>query len=298
MANETSFEAIEREGGVVAGPMREPRNLEQALKGSIHDDETATKLGMRGGTVAGSLHMEQFPPLLAHVLGRRWWQTGGLSLYFRYATTDREQVQCFARQPALDPSTNQDARTEVWMDHENGTRIADGTASVGKPDMQSALRLRLDHVPVPKDLRILSDLEVGAEGEPVSTRASLEALERRLSVIVEPLPHYERNSEWGGPIAPPSLMVEAMTRAQERLIPAERKRGVGLWGAIELQHLSGPVFVERDYQARGKIMAVSETPRTEYLWYESILSDPKSGDDIAAMLIMLRFMKKSHPAWQ
>jgi hypothetical protein len=59
---------------------REPRNLEQALKLSIPDDETATKLGMRGGTVAGSLHMEQFPPLLTHVLGRRWWQTGGLPL--------------------------------------------------------------------------------------------------------------------------------------------------------------------------------------------------------------------------
>jgi hypothetical protein len=275
MADDSPFEGIELEDGVIAGPMREPRNLEQAIKGSIHDDVTATKLGMRGGTVAGSLHMEQFPPLLTHVLGQRWWQTGGLSLYFRYATTDRERVRCFARPPEVDPSTSQDVRMNVWMDHENGTRVADGTASVGKPDMQSALRLRLDHVPAPKDLRILSDLAVDAEGEPVATRVSRADLERRLAVIVEPLPHYGPDSEWGRSIAPPSLMVQAMTRVQGRLIPAGRERGVGLWGAIELQHLNGPVFIEHDYEVRGRILAVSETPRTEYLWYESILSDPE-----------------------
>jgi hypothetical protein len=31
--------------------------------------------------------MEQFPTLLMHMFGPRWWQSGGLSLYFRYATT-------------------------------------------------------------------------------------------------------------------------------------------------------------------------------------------------------------------
>ena len=62
--------------------------------------------------------------------------------------------------------------------------------------------------------------------------------------------------------------------------------------------MKGPVFVERDYRVRGRILAVSETPRTEYLWYESILSDPRSAEDVAVMLMMLRFMKASHPAWQ
>jgi len=75
---------------VIAGPLRHPRNLEQSIPGSIHEDSTARKLGLRGGTVAGSLHMEQFPPLLVEALGEEWWRTGGLSLYFKYATTGGE----------------------------------------------------------------------------------------------------------------------------------------------------------------------------------------------------------------
>jgi len=31
-----------------------------AGEGSIHDDATAAKLGFRGGTVAGSIHMDQY----------------------------------------------------------------------------------------------------------------------------------------------------------------------------------------------------------------------------------------------
>ena len=298
MLNDDPFAATEREDGVIAAPLREPRNLEQAIKGSIHDDATAMKLGLRGDTVAGSLHMEQFPPLLTQLFGQRWWQTGGLSLYFRYATTDREKVRCFARRPEPDPAADGDARAEVWMDHEDGHRVAEGTASVGKPDPAAALRLRIQRVPTPEDLRILSDLELGRETVSIPTRATSEDLEQRSSVIVEPVLDYGRESPWGGPIAPPSLLVRAMTEVQKELLPPERKYGVGLYGAIEIQHLRGPVFIDRDYRVRAQILAVSETPKTEYLWYESTLSDPEGGDDIASMLMMLRFMKASHPAWQ
>ncbi|GAG49058.1 unnamed protein product, partial [marine sediment metagenome] len=167
-----------------------------------------------------------------------------------------------------------------------------------KPAPASTLRLRVQQVPTPTDLRILSDLEIGRESAPIATRATRDRLERRLSVIVEPLLDYGRESEWGGPAAPPSLVVDAMTHVQEALLPPERKYGVGLWGAIEIQHLDGPVFVERDYEVRATVLAVSETPKTEYLWYESTLSEPAEGKDVAGMLMMLRFMKASHPAWQ
>ena len=48
---------------------RSPRNSAAEVKGSIHDDATASKLGFRGGTVAGSIHMDQFVPGLLEIYG-------------------------------------------------------------------------------------------------------------------------------------------------------------------------------------------------------------------------------------
>src|SRR5260370_19369486 len=71
---------------VLAGPVRTPRNLAAGVAGSIHDDATATALGFRGGTVAGSIHMDQFPPLAPPTFGTGWVEGGGLSLDFPHAT--------------------------------------------------------------------------------------------------------------------------------------------------------------------------------------------------------------------
>lgn len=54
---------------VITGPVRRPRNMAAHIAGSIHDDATATALGFRGGTVAGSVHLDQFPPLLIQAFG-------------------------------------------------------------------------------------------------------------------------------------------------------------------------------------------------------------------------------------
>src|SRR5690554_6362968 len=98
MGGDTMAEAFtfREQDGVIHGPERSPRNNARHLgAGSIHDDDTAQKLGFRDGTVAGSLHMEQFPPLLVETFGEQWLRTGGLSLYFKYATTDGEPVRAF-----------------------------------------------------------------------------------------------------------------------------------------------------------------------------------------------------------
>jgi hypothetical protein len=174
----------------------------------------------------------------------------------------------------------------------------DGTASVGAPDTRSALRRRLETVPEPRDLRILAHLEPDRAGRPIAVRITEQQLERRLRVLVEPLAAYTDASIWGERILPPSLEVTALRAAQEDLLPANGRRyGVGLFGAIEVQHLAGPVFLEHGYEARGRVLAVSETPQTEYFWYESTLADAATGTDVASMLMMLRFMKASHPAW-
>jgi len=77
-----------------------------------------------------------------------------------------------------------------------------------------------------------------------------------------------------------------------------RPGAVGLYGAIEVRHISGPVFVEHDYEVSGSVLAVGQTPKTEYFWYESIMRDPASGNAVASMMMMLRFMKASSKLWR
>lgn len=291
----TAFNVTELDG-VVTGPVREPRNSAiRAGAGSIHDDATAQKLGFRGGTVAGSLHMEQFPPLLVETLGDRWHHSGSMSLYFKYATTDGEPVQASADRP-LDMEGDQ--QIKIWMDDPVGHRICEGTASVGAPDQNSAVRKRLESVPETGDLRILANVEIGKKGPAVATRVTQEMLDERLQVVTEPLEGYINSSVFGNKIVTPALQVRIMRPGEAALLPRDGNYGVGLFGAIELQALNGPVFVEQDYETWATVLAVGETPKTEYYYYESVLADPGSGDEVMKMLMMIRFMKASSKLYQ
>ncbi len=291
----TPFEPLPIADGVIAGPLRHPRNLEQSIPGSIHEDSTARKLGLRGGTVAGSLHMEQFPPLLTEALGADWWRTGGLSLYFRYATTDGEGVQCFGRRRGNGYAGEQ---VPVWMDMEDGRRVAEGTAWVGSTGDKTPLEQRIESMPQPTDLRIFESLGTGRELDGIHARVEQAALDDRLAVIVEPIDHYESAERYGEAVLPPSLVVRLLTRYQRTLLADWPNLGVGLYGAIEIEHLAGPCFVEHDYEVRGRVVAVGETPKTEYFWYESTVSEPSGGADRARMLMMIRTMKAASPLWQ
>jgi hypothetical protein len=142
----------------ITGPVRSPRNLAANVAGSIHDDATATSLGFRGGTVAGSIHMDQFPPLLLAAFGDRWFETGSLSLYFRHATTDGEPVQAFLERP--EPG-EPDVQVRAWAITGEDALVAEGTASVGNPAAASALYSRDLRPAEPGELRILSAMKRG-----------------------------------------------------------------------------------------------------------------------------------------
>jgi hypothetical protein len=292
------------QGDIVIGPLRTPRNMARSRpqgqvadpngpKGNIHDDDIAQKLGFRGGTVAGSVHMAQFPPVLVHVFGDRWWQTGSMSLYFRYATMDNEAVRCFAKN-ASDLKTAENAQTDIWIEDTENHLVAEGTGSIGKPDMQSALRVRMANTRPSQDLRILKSLTVGAESNPTPARSNSASNQERLKTITEPLPVYFESR----PYISPSLSVQLMRNGEGDVLPRDGNTGIGLFGAIELQYINGPVYADTDYTNTIKVTAISETPKTEYFWYESTLRDEGNKTEIARMLMMLRFMKASSPLWQ
>jgi hypothetical protein len=306
------------ESDVIAGPVRVPRNPSAHVQGSIHDDATAAALGFRGGTVAGSIHMDQFPPLLLEAFGPSWFETGSLSLYFRYATTDGEPVQAFLERPRgggagarapdnterpLEPG--QDAQVRAWMTTADGDLVGDGTASVGRPAAPSALRSR-DLRPVdPGRLRMLKALR---PGDPIGDLPVAVNAERQLALIArgdmtEPLPWYAGDSPWGGPVASPSAVVHLLY--SDLLAGLRRSLGprVGLFGAIEIRFAAGPVFLHRSYQVSGEVIALSETPKTEVLWFDSraLSEDGRGGEGgrlIAEMRMMLRQMKQASPLYR
>ena len=192
----TSDLIVERNGQLI-GPYRRPRNLAQMQKGSIHDDATATKLGFRGGTVAGSIHMEQFPPILLRALGQRWFETGTLSCYFRNATVGEEAVRTVAQAPVAGAG---DAQINVWMERDDGLQVMEGTASVGAPTEPTLLRRKLAEVREPGEIRILTDLHAGQQLAAVPTSVDLRDAEvaSRIEALTEPLDWYTGASPWGG----------------------------------------------------------------------------------------------------
>ncbi|MFM7848683.1 MAG: hypothetical protein ACKO8N_09005 [Rubrivivax sp.] len=279
---------VQQEAGWTCGPWRRPTNNSSHEAGSIHDDRTARELGFRSGTVAGSIHMEQFHPLLLEVFGPAWQQSGNLSLWFSAPSIDGEAVRAMVKRSGHH-------RRAVRMVTAQGLQVLEGTAS-RTFDEQGAVRQRLKAMRREGAVRILAPLLRGFEARGLPTRVPAEDVQRRLPIITEVLPAF-RPAAGGGPrVVPLSAAVHAMRVFEERL-PIGRTDFVGLFGAIEWQWIRGPVLVDRPYEVSGRVVAVMESPRTEMLWTETGLWEPDTGQEVARMLMLSRLLKDSSPLW-
>jgi hypothetical protein len=285
--------------GYLRGPVRAPVNLFTGggRAGSrdlnIHEDETAQRLGFRGGTIPGSIHMDQFAPLLVEAFGSGWFETGSLSLNFKNATIDREEVVAMVAVPA----GGSDVQVAARMERPDGTLVATGTASFGEPD-EPALLHAIDLRPSdPSGLRILSGVEPGVTRLSHTARVDSAAVARRIEAggLLDTLPWYTGPSPWGGPIANPSAVVQLLRNRGGEFGPHVAK-AVGLFGAIEIRHHAGPVFLDRDYQVEGEVVAVGASPKTEFVWYDTRALD-SGGEVVASMRMQLRWMTASSPLY-
>ena len=271
------------EAQVWTSEFRQPRNSAAEVKGSIHDDATASKLGFRGGTVAGSIHMDQFVPGLLALYGDAWFATGGMSLYFTKATTDAEAVQATVEAGA--------ERARLIMHDVPGDQICEGTASLG-PDARSELSKRIEGQAqaASGSLRILKDIAVGEEHDDIPVRVEAEHLLKSLETLTEPLPAYRDEL-----ILPPSHLIRLTHQVRKHTV-GKAGASVGLFGALETQALAGPLHAGVDYVARTKMLKLTESPKTENAWYEVLVAD-HAGKDVARVVYYLRFMKASSPLW-
>jgi hypothetical protein len=285
--------------GFLCGPARAPVNLftgggrSGSRNLNIHENETAHKLGFRGGTIPGSIHMDQFPPLLVAAFGPVWFETGSLSLDFRSATVDREEVVAMVASP---PATS-DVQVAARMERSDGTLVAIGTAAIGQSDEASHLHT-VDLRPAdPLGLRILRDVRPGMTRLRHTATIESAAVARRIEAggLLDVLDWYTGPSPWGGPVACPSSVVQLLRNRGGEFGP-HVGQAVGLFGAIEIRHHAGPVLLDREYGVEGEVVSVGASPRTEYLWYDTRALGP-GGMVIASMRMQLRWMKASSPLY-
>lgn len=279
---------------VIKGPLWAARNWSaDAGAGSIHDDSTAAELGFRGGTVAGDVHMNQFPPVLIRVFGNEWFERGNLSLGFKNATVDQEKVRVFAR-----PRVSGEQQVEVWMEREDGLLVCSGTAAIGDHS-QSELR-RKDHRPCePDQLRILNRLHAGMSlgRYEVFTDPAKQFGRYDTGVISDPLDWYRNPSPWGEPVAAPCTILEFLWAYPMRGMQPHIGEAVGLFGAIEIGQVNGPLLMNRKYQLESEVICVGQSPQTEYVWFETLARN-EQGDVVATMLMQSRVMKASSPEYR
>ena len=278
----------------IQGPFWAARNWSSdAGAGSIHDDATAEELGFRGGTVAGDVHMNQFPPVLIDVFGDAWFERGNLSLAFKNATIDREKVRVFSERAA-----GGEHQVNVWMEREDGLLVNQGTAALGD-HRQSKLRALNKRPCPPRDLKILQAVQPGMSLGEYEVAASPELQFTRFDqqLISDPLPWYRDSSTpWGEVVGAPCTVIQYLWGVPQRKLNEYIGEGVGLFGAIEIGFTHGPFLLNRTYRLTSEVLCVGQSPQTEYVWYETKAYDEQERL-VASMLMQGRSMKASSPLY-
>lgn len=286
---------------IISSGVRNPRNLSADAKGSIHDDATATELGFRAGTVAGDIHLEQFGGILVQAFGQDWFERGSLSMYFMHATADAEPVEAVLDVPgSVVPTSN--IQVAARMTTPEGITVAEGTASGGVTTEPTALHSRDRREVDASTLRMLRGAVAGRELD-AHTRMAQGAdqnLRHARGIMTAPLDWYVDESPWGGPVCSPltacRLLVAGMTGSIER----ECGEFVGLYGAIEIRNHRGPLFLDTEYTVTGRVLGVSDTPKTEALWFTTEAREAGStgGEPVASLTMMTRLLKESSPLYR
>jgi hypothetical protein len=292
----------------LCGPLRQPRQMlaDQVYDDhkSIHDDAMAAGLGLRAGPIEGPTHFSQFDPLLHHLFGAAWFETGCISAHYQNMVVEGEAVRAFVQWPPAGAR-----QTRIWAEKADGTPVLTGTASVGEVDAPSEIRQRIAKLRPAAQLVINRDLRVGqlGAGNPESVRMGFTqhmgrhypfTLADKLKVITEPCPWYTPEggvaSPWGRAIIPIEMVSVLLGSTMEQADFRGRGPAVGLFAGQEIRLLQGPLFVDHPYRLEREIVALSESARTESSWVRTRVFDGESGAMVAEMILNSAVLKASY----
>ena len=280
MASETLEQATER----LEGAWVRPRNRWQGADNSIHTDAVAKKIGMRGGTIPGTVHLSHFAPLMTQLFGERWLERGEISMFYTFATLDGEEVRAVIERPlgVLGEGSLEDRQLTARIETPEGKVVAKGTVACGAPTAPGYVR-GLELVEAPREeIRILAAMTPG-----------LVTVEKDGFLVKAGEGEGAGAGEAGGVLRDPQEVYRALQPYAPGVTVTD---AVGFFGATEIVWRAGPVRVGVPYRKTARVVSVGASPKTEFAWFDSELTDAQ-GRVAADMRHMTRWMKVSSPKW-
>lgn len=271
------------------GAWREGINAARNMTGSIHDNAMAQKIGMRGGTVAGTVHLDLFAPLVQKAFGKSWFEQGSVSMFYTFATLDREEIRLVMDVP---PKAQKNVILKAHVEMRDGKVVMEGTVGAGSAKEPTRLQnVEMKNAPR-EELRILAGIHVGDEIGPKEVIATSEAVKTRFENLEESIDWYRDASPWGPPIVPLSSLFGLI-----HIYPNQSFKGVPFFGATELRLYSGPAKVGVQYRAVNKIKSIGTGGRTEFFWVDGWLYEKGTDKLVATMRHLDRYMKAGSPLY-
>jgi hypothetical protein len=277
------------EKGQMLGAWREGINAARNMTGSIHDNAMAQRIGMRGGTVAGTVHLDLFAPLVQKAFGKSWFEQGSVSMFYTFATLDKEEIRLVMDEP---PKGKKAAQVKAHVEMHDGKVVMEGTVAVG--DSKEPTRLQnVEMKDAPREeLRILAGINVGEEIGPKDVMATPEGVTARFENLEDTIDWYKDASPWGPPIVPLSSLFGLI-----HIYPNQSFKGVPFFGATEIRMYNGPAKVGVQYRAVNKIKSIGTGGRTELFWVDGWLYEKGSDKLVATMRHLNRYMKAGSPLY-
>jgi hypothetical protein len=292
---------IVRDGDTLTGPFRHPRqmlaNQEYGSHLSIHDDETASALGLAAAPIEGPTHFSQFDPLAFELWGPAWFERGCVSAHFETMVVEGEAVQA-----SLTPTGAASAVARVVK--ATGERALVASVSLGKEATELDARLARALGRSPGVLHIVDGFAPGWRAEPWTASITYAepngplypfTLAHKLEVITEASPWYESAdaSPWGRCILPTEMLSVLAYKSGEH--PPVRQPSVGLFIDLEVRRHT-PLFVGETYSATREVVCTGQSSRVESFWTRTELSD-RSGRAVATVLLHEGVFKDSYPGY-
>ena len=300
---------VQDDGQTFCGPWRCPHNMlsKQTYGGhaSVHDDETARKMGFAAGPIEGPTHFSQFVPLCCRVLGDRWLSRGALSVSYKTAVLEGEEVRAFIAKPASGAT-----QVPIWMVKRDGTEVLRGTASVDDGNPPSAVEAKLASLPSPDPRRVIfRHVAPGARRPRLRAILRLDdapgplypfTLREKLSSITEPSGLYEPGAQtpWGGAIIPVEMISVLVHHVADSDPWLPRKPTIDLFVDQEIRLRKGPLMVGQEYDIERTVIALSASKRTESCWVRSEIFHPGGEEVLATMILNVASFKDSYPDYE